>query len=88
MFKLPHRNTPFEIMNTIEKLRDYCERRGYEVCSRMGDRMGLRPGVVRLYFIYISFLSFGSPIIIYMFLAFWIRIKDYLKPSRRSVLDL
>lgn len=75
-------------MNTIEKLRDYCERRGYEVCSRMGDRMGLRPGVVRLYFIYISFLSFGSPIIIYMFLAFWIRIKEYLKPSRRSVLDL
>jgi len=88
MLKLPHWNPIIEIMNTIEKLRDYCERRGYEVCSRMGDRMGLRPGVVRLYFIYISFLSFGSPIIIYMFLAFWIRIKGYLKPSRRSVLDL
>lgn len=72
----------------IDELRDYCERRGYAVCSRLGDRMGIRPGVVRLYFIYTSFLAFGSPLIIYMFLAFWIRIKDYLKSPRRSLLDL
>ncbi len=72
----------------INDIRDFCERRGFEVCSRLGDRMGVRPGVVRLYFIYTSFMAFGSPVIIYMFLAFWIRIKDYLQSPRRSLLDL
>lgn len=75
-------------MKFINDIRDFCERRGYEVCSRMGDRMGIRPSVIRLYFIYISFLAFGSPILIYMFLAFWIRIKDYVQSPRRSALDL
>ncbi len=73
---------------SIEEIRNYCERRGFEVCSRMGERMGIKPSVVRLYFIYTSFLAFGSPLIIYLFLAFWIRIKDYLKRTRTSVLDL
>ncbi len=73
---------------SIEEIRNYCERRGFEVCSRMGERMGIKPSVVRLYFIYTSFLAFGSPLIIYLFLAFWIRIKDYLKGTRTSVLDL
>jgi phage shock protein PspC (stress-responsive transcriptional regulator) len=72
----------------IDEIRDYCERRGFEVCSRLGDKMGIKPGVVRLYFIYTSFLAFGSPLIIYLFLAFWIRIKDSLKSTRTSVLDL
>ncbi len=73
---------------SIEGIRNYCERRGFEVCSRMGERMGIKPGIVRMYFIYTSFLAFGSPLIIYLFLAFWIRIKDYLKSTRTSVLDL
>lgn len=75
-------------MMTINEIRDYCERRGFEVCSRMGERMGIAPGVVRMYFIYTSFLAFGSPLIIYLILAFWIKLKDYTRDSRHSVLDL
>ena len=74
-------------MKAINDLRDFCERRGYEVCSRIGDRIGLRPGVVRLYFIYTSFIGLGSPLIIYLILAFWIRLKDYLHGHKYSVLD-
>lgn len=76
------------MMKMINQIRDFCERRGFEVCSRVGDRIGIRPDVVRLYFIYSSFLAFGSPLLLYLFLAFWIRIKDYLQGPRRSVLDL
>lgn len=72
----------------IENIRDYCERRGFEVCTRLGDKMGLRPSVVRLYFIYTSFIGLGSPLLIYLMMAFWIRIKDYLQSTRASVLDL
>lgn len=72
----------------IERIRNYCEIIGYDVCSRMGDRLGIQPEIVRLYFIYISFLTFGSPLIIYLFLAFWLRFKDYvIKSKRPSVLD-
>ena len=74
-------------MKAINDLRDFCERRGYEVCSRICDRIGLRPGVVRLYFIYTSFIGLGSPLIIYLILAFWIRLKDYLHGHKYSVLD-
>jgi phage shock protein PspC (stress-responsive transcriptional regulator) len=72
----------------IEKIRSYCEKRGFEVCSRTGERMGIAPGVVRCYFIYLSFLTFGSPLIVYLMLAFWIRIKEYMRSKRYSVLDL
>ncbi len=72
----------------VERIRDYFERRGFEVCARLGDRMGIRPSVVRLYFIYTSFLTLGSPFIFYLILAFWIRVKDYVRPKRTSVLDL
>ena len=88
MFKLQPWNSFAETMKIIEDIRNYCERRGFEVCSRIADRMGLRPSVVRLYFIYISFIAFGSPLILYMMLAFWIRLKDYLQETRTSVLDL
>lgn len=75
-------------MMSINEIRDYCERRGFEVCSRMGERMGIAPGVIRMYFIYTSFLAFGSPLIVYLVLAFWIKVKDYTRESRHSVLDL
>ena len=75
-------------MMNIDEIRDYCERRGFEVCSRMGERMKINPEVIRLYFIYISFLAFGSPLIIYLALAFWIKVKDYASQFRPSVLDL
>lgn len=72
----------------IEKIRNYCEKRGFEVCARSGERMGIAPGIIRRYFIYTSFLTFGSPLIIYFILAFWIKIKDHLRSQRHSVLDL
>lgn len=87
MFKLRYWNQDTEY-RMINEIRDYCERRGFEVCSRLGDRIGVKPGVVRLYFIYTSFLAFGSPLIVYLFMAFWLRIKDYVQSPRRSVLDL
>jgi hypothetical protein len=72
----------------VENIRNFCERRGFEVCSRSGEKMGIAPGVVRKYFIYTSFLTFGSPVIVYLVLAFWIQIKDHLRSRKYSVLDL
>jgi len=40
-----------------------------------------------LFFIYASCLTIGSPIIIYMILAFWIKMGDYVKGKRNPVWD-
>ncbi len=58
---------------------DWVEKYSFGVCSYLGDKMGLASARIRLYFIYASFLSFGSPLLIYLVIAFWINIKIYLR---------
>lgn len=58
------------------------ERSAFGVCSYLGDKMGLASARVRMYFIYLSFATLGSPIIIYLFIAFWLNVKRYIKNSR------
>ncbi|MBK8566400.1 MAG: PspC family transcriptional regulator [Saprospiraceae bacterium] len=63
--------------------KDLMERSAFGVCNYLGDKMGLASSRVRMYFIYASFVAFGSPIILYLFVAFWLNIKKYLKGSGR-----
>lgn len=65
-------------------LRDYIELRLFGVCSLLGEKIGIASSRIRLWFIYISFLTFGSPIILYMILAFWVNIKNYVQVARRN----
>jgi hypothetical protein len=46
--------------------------------------MGIATSIIRRYFIYISFLTMGSPLIVYLFLAFWMNVKKYIFASRRN----
>jgi phage shock protein PspC (stress-responsive transcriptional regulator) len=76
-------------MNKLEKnIRAFFETRGFEVCSRLADRMGIKASRVRFFFIYASFMTLGSPLIVYFALAFLIQIKDYIHSRRTSVFDL
>jgi len=68
------------------KIREMVEPRIFGVCTYIGKKIGLPSSVVRLYFIYITFIAFWSPVIVYMFLAFWINIKDYLKAKIHPLL--
>jgi phage shock protein PspC (stress-responsive transcriptional regulator) len=49
----------------------------------LSEKIGVRTSIVRLYFIYLSFVTFGSPIIVYLFMAFWLDLKKYTRPSAR-----
>ncbi len=68
-------------------LKDIVEKRAYGVCSYLAQRMGLRSSRVRMYFIYTSFITLGSPIIIYLVMAFWLNIKSYLRGGNNWILD-
>lgn len=69
----------------MAKLKDILERSAFGVCSYLGDKMGIASSRVRVYFIYTSFATLGSPVLVYLFLAFWLNIKQYIK-NQRSVL--
>jgi len=63
----------------LQMLKDLVERSAFGVCSSLGEFFGIQSAKIRLYFIYISFAALGSPILIYLVLAFWINIKKYLR---------
>ena len=78
----------FVSMKVAHRIRHQLERHGFEVCSRLADRLGMRARPVRLFFIYISFFSLGIGFAIYLILAFWLRLKDLVYAKRTSVFDL
>ena len=63
----------------MEKLRYLVEGQLFGVCSKIGDKLSLSASSIRLYFIYATFFTFGSPIIIYLVLAFWMEIRKHLR---------
>lgn len=68
----------------MKTLKSFIEWNAFGVCSAIGQRMGLATSRIRMWFIYISFLTIGSPIVIYMILAFWMNMKKYMKAARRN----
>ena len=76
------------VMKQLDKLRYFFEKYGFRVCSRLADFLCIRSKHVRLFFIYSSFFSLGFGFLIYLVLAFWMKIKDIVYSKRSSVFDL
>ncbi|MBK6622780.1 MAG: PspC family transcriptional regulator [Saprospirales bacterium] len=66
----------------MAQIKDLLERSAFGVCSYLGSKIGVASSRVRLYFIYLSFATLGSPVIIYLFLAFWLNIRQYVRNRR------
>jgi len=78
-------------MSAIIKLKFFFEKHGFHVSSRLADKLGMRVTNVRLFFIYLSFVTAGLWFAVYLTLltlAFWIRLKDLVRAKRSSVFDL
>ncbi len=93
MFELPDRNQVVKItrnMKISERLRYISEKEAYGVFSWLGNKMSIKSSDIRLTFIYISFITFGSPVLIYVFMAFILKHKEYFKPKhkKRSVWEV
>jgi phage shock protein PspC (stress-responsive transcriptional regulator) len=73
-------------MKAINKVREFLEMNAFGVCTAIGEKLGIATSRIRMWFIYISFLTMGSPLIIYMVLAFWMNIKEYILNARRNPL--
>ncbi len=75
-------------MKAVLQLKYFFEKHGFHVSSRLADKLGMRVSNVRLFFIYISFVTAGLWFGVYLTLAFWIRLKDLIRGKRSSVFDL
>lgn len=63
----------------MKSLRFFWERQLFGVCSYIGERFGISISHIRLYFIYLSFLTFGSPVFLYLVIAFWLNVRQYIR---------
>lgn len=72
----------------INKIQSIFESYAFGVCQWWGGKLGLKTGQIRLFFIYLSFITFGSPLIIYLGMAFILKHKHYFKTKRTTVWEL
>lgn len=75
-------------MKGIYQIRRFFELHGFNVLSRFADRLGIRTKNIRLFFIYISFVTVGLFFGLYLTLAFLLKLKDMIHTKRNSVFDL
>ncbi|MCS6795219.1 MAG: PspC family transcriptional regulator [Raineya sp.] len=73
----------------FKKFKCFVEFHAFGVCTRLGEKMGMSISHIRLFFIYTTFLTMGSPIILYLILAFIMNIRRYLrKANNPTVWDI
>ncbi|HHJ49862.1 MAG TPA: PspC domain-containing protein [Phaeodactylibacter sp.] len=62
----------------MQKFKILLEQSLFGVCAALAEKMGIPVARVRLYFIYASCATLGSPILFYLIGAFWIRARRFL----------
>jgi phage shock protein PspC (stress-responsive transcriptional regulator) len=71
----------------MNRFKEFIEWQAFGVCTAIGERLGIATSRIRTWFIYISFLTMGSPLIVYFILAFWLNIKKYIGLAKRNPLN-
>ncbi|HNR72913.1 MAG TPA: PspC domain-containing protein [Cyclobacteriaceae bacterium] len=68
----------------MREIQQFFEKQAFGVCTALGEKMGIATSSIRLFFIYASFLTFGSPLIVYLSIAFIMNMRRHLR--RRSTI--
>ena len=68
----------------IEQIHLIFEKYAFGVCEWWGKKLGIATERIRLYFIYFSFITLGSPLIIYLIMAFILENKNFFKMKRKA----
>ena len=77
-------NEKSNFANTMNRFKNFIEWNAFGVCTAIGDRLGVSTSKIRQFFIYTSILTMGSPVIIYMVLAFWRNMRKYIWAAKRN----
>ncbi|MFP4091100.1 MAG: PspC domain-containing protein [Cyclobacteriaceae bacterium] len=69
----------------MKKLQFFFEEQAFGVCSRLGEILSISTSSIRLFFIYASFLTFGSPLLVYMGLAFIMNLRRHWRKRNNPI---
>jgi len=72
----------------MESVKYFLVKHGFNVSTRLADKFGVPVNNIRLFFIYASFATLGISFILYLIIAFMLKIKDFFFQKRPSVFDL
>ena len=67
------------------KIQIFFEKKTFGVCTRLGEKLDIPISSIRIFFIYASFITFGSPVIVYLGLAWIINLRKHFR-RRRNIL--
>ncbi len=91
LYSVPYFSASMTGNKHIDSIAAWFETKAFGVCDWWGKKLSIRPTRIRMYFIYLSFFTVGSPVILYFFMAFILEHKEYFKPwksRRKTVWDL
>jgi phage shock protein PspC (stress-responsive transcriptional regulator) len=70
----------------MNRFKYFIEWHVFGVCAEIGELLGIATSTIRKNFIYLSVITMGSPVIVYLFIAFWMNVKRYILNARRNPL--
>lgn len=68
----------------VNRITSYFEKQAFGVCAWWGEKLGIHSSKIRLFFIYSSFLTVGSPILVYLAMAFVLQLRNYTRLSEKG----
>jgi phage shock protein PspC (stress-responsive transcriptional regulator) len=73
----------------VNSIKVWFERQAFGICEWWGEKLGIQSSGIRMFFIYASFLTIGSPIIVYMAMGFVMNLRNMMRSRQRgSIWDL
>ncbi len=72
----------------MDRIQAFFEIKIFGVSEWWAEKLNIKTSQVRLFFIYLSFLTFGSPVIVYLVMAFILKNKEWFKFRRSTIWEL
>ncbi len=72
----------------VDTIKTWFEKQAFGVCEWWGEKLSIRSSNIRMFFIYTSFLTIGSPLIIYLVMGFVMNLRKLVRKPRGSFWDL
>ncbi|WP_026998818.1 PspC domain-containing protein [Eisenibacter elegans] len=69
----------------MKRVQLFLEWQAFGVCTRLAEKMRLSTSSVRVFFIYSSFLTLGSPVLVYLGLAFLMNMRQHWRKRHNPV---
>jgi len=69
----------------LKSIQEFFANHAFGVCNRLGEKLDIPTSSIRLFFIYSSFLTIGSPVVIYVSLAFIMNFRKWLRRRHNTL---